>query len=338
VGQNTNGRETIGGERRINPVFLRRWKVPGNGRGLIFCGFDAGEIASFGRISFAKLRRDCLRFPPAGDRNKQISGNRKEHFMKWTAILAGALSFGGWAMASDLPAIDSYDFRWTVCKTGDAKMVVDKTEEATTIYLDPGDIGSALTIAPKDGEAIGDVLSTTDDHWKEMKSSDKEVSENVDAGKYKITFHNDPKYGFSVWIEDGDLDFSQPSSFDRTSAKAFAPLLIQARKLADMVDQKIVDDAAHVEPPPKAPQPPQSSSAAKTIVSRWRENDHWDIVLWSDGTATGTPEHHEGLWKRERSTVKIHWFEGTDKMQVEDDGKLMVGTNDRGDSVRYVSQ
>ena len=161
--------------------------------------------------------------------------------MKWMIAPAAVLiACCACAFGDDvLPTIDTYDFQWTVCKSGEASLVVEKTQDATTIEIHGSGFGDHVTVAPKDAPAIGEALKATDEHWRAMKDSDKEVSENVDAGKYKITFHNDPKYGFSVWIKDGDSDFSMPASFDRDVVKAFAPFLRQAPKLAALVDQKI---------------------------------------------------------------------------------------------------
>jgi hypothetical protein len=113
--------------------------------------------------------------------------------------------------------VEEYDFEWIVAKSGDAKLSVEKTQEATVIRLSH-DMHS-LSMVAKDAEAVGAVLAKTDDYWKKMRGSDKDVRERVEAGKHVVTFWNSPKYGFSVSVREAGSFAMSSVSLKRDEAK-----------------------------------------------------------------------------------------------------------------------
>lgn len=159
-------------------------------------------------------------------------------------LLAFGLTVSFTAMAAETKSapeqftIDEYDFEWTVAKSGDAKFVVEKTQEATTVYIKSGDMGY-LNLTPKDAEAIGTALAKTDQYWKTMKGSETDTTERVPVGKYVVTFSNDPKYGFSVSIREAERFSMSSVSLKRDQAKKLAPSMSKAVALAAFVDDKI---------------------------------------------------------------------------------------------------
>lgn len=133
--------------------------------------------------------------------------------------------------------IKEFDFEWIVTKSGDAKLLVEKTHETTVIRLRQ-DMDS-LSILPKDAEPIGIALSKADDFWAAMRGSDKDVQESVEVGKYEVTFRHSPQYGFSVWVQESGRYFMSNVSLDREAANLFAPHMQKAQEMATFVDQKI---------------------------------------------------------------------------------------------------
>jgi prophage DNA circulation protein len=133
--------------------------------------------------------------------------------------------------------VEEYDFEWIVAKSGDAKLSVEKTQEATVIRLSHG--MNSLSMVAKDAEAVGAVLAKTDDYWKKMKGSDKDVRESVEGGKHVVTFWNSPKYGFSVSVREAGSFAMSSVSLKRDEAKLFAPHMQKAQKMAAFVDRKI---------------------------------------------------------------------------------------------------
>jgi serine/threonine protein kinase len=93
-------------------------------------------------------------------------------------------------------------------------------------------------------------------------------------------------------------------------------------------------------PVPPAIQPPvPPANLTVTVVSRWRENNHWDITLLSDGIATGEPGDEVGKWTKTGTQLQIKWGANPgsgDTLIVSDDGKLMEGLNPEGTALRYV--
>ena len=139
--------------------------------------------------------------------------------------------------ADDDFQIKEYRFTWTVAKSDDAKLVVEKTQETTVIGL--WEDYTSLSIVPKDAEAIGIALSKADTFWAAMKGSDTDMQEQVDIGEHIVVFRNSQKYGFSVSIKEAGRFSMSTVTLDRETAKLFAPHLKQGQAMADFVDQKI---------------------------------------------------------------------------------------------------
>jgi prophage DNA circulation protein len=167
--------------------------------------------------------------------------------MRFTMIALGIVAALGLSalplvsIAADKPAdeftIEEYDFQWTVAKSGDAKLRVEKTQEATVIRLS-NDM-NWLTMVPKDAEAVGAVLAKVDEYWQKMKGSDKDMRESVEASKHVVTFWNSPEYGFSVSVKESGRFAMSSVSLKRDEAKLVAPHMQKAQKMAAFVDRKI---------------------------------------------------------------------------------------------------
>jgi len=167
--------------------------------------------------------------------------------MRFALIALGLIALSGIAAlplassAADTPAeeftIQEYNFEWIVAKSGDAKLRVEKTQDATVIRLS-NDMDT-LAMVPKDAEAVGAVLAKVDEYWKKMKGSDKDMWESVEAGKYVVTFWNSPKYGFSVSVKAAKHFALSSVSLKRDEAKLFAPHMQKAQKMAAFVDRRI---------------------------------------------------------------------------------------------------
>lgn len=132
--------------------------------------------------------------------------------------------------------IDDYTFQWRVAEIGNAKMVVEKTEDATTVLI--WSDHDLLRLTPADAEALGGVLSLAGEKQRQLQG-DVEKSEQVKAGNSTVTFDHDPKYGFSVSIRPENGGFLSTVTLDRKAASAFAPHMKKAGRMAAFVDGRI---------------------------------------------------------------------------------------------------
>ncbi len=136
--------------------------------------------------------------------------------------------------------IEEYDFLWTVAKSGEASLIMRKTHETTRVVIRSGGImGDSLYVLPADAEAIGKALTDVDEYFERMRNSEDDVTEQVDAGNYRVAFRFSRQHGFSVWIRSTERFSMTSLSLDRSQAKGLAPHLQKAEAMAAFVDKKV---------------------------------------------------------------------------------------------------
>jgi len=139
---------------------------------------------------------------------------------------------------------DNYYLLWDVWGNKTSGLGVDKTQDATFFWLGGDNCCTAprviRPISPKDAEDIGAVLARTDEFWNAMKSSAQPINRDVPVAHYVVTFSSSPTYGFNVFISTKDeTRLEDKLMLTRDEAKALAPYMQKARKMAAFVDQKI---------------------------------------------------------------------------------------------------
>lgn len=70
----------------------------------------------------------------------------------------------------------------------------------------------------------------------EQKDAKSEISKDVDAGDYNVTFYTMPKQGFRVKISGG---FMSSIILTRKEVRLLQPALAKASQLVDYVDSQI---------------------------------------------------------------------------------------------------
>jgi hypothetical protein len=135
-------------------------------------------------------------------------------------------------------AITKFDFDWFVVESGEAKLVVNKTQDVTRIILRGGGMmGDWLWLLPEDAIAVGAALEDVDVFYAKMRNSQSDASNTTDAGNCTVTFRFFKEYGFSVGIKKKGQYNSL--SLDRSAAKAFAPHLQKAKEMVAYLDDKL---------------------------------------------------------------------------------------------------
>jgi hypothetical protein len=143
-------------------------------------------------------------------------------------------------MPKDEFIIEKFDFEWIVVESGEAKLIVNKTHETTSIILRGGGMmGNSLRFSPADTEAIGKALADVDKYFAKMRNAEKDVDEKVEVGAYRVTFGFEMKYGFHVYVAPKEQFSMSSVSLDRSQAKAFAPHMQKAKAMAAYVDKKV---------------------------------------------------------------------------------------------------
>ena len=144
---------------------------------------------------------------------------------------------------SDEFTIEEFEFDWIIAKSGEAKLVLEKTHEAKRVRLwEGGMLGDQATLTPKEAVIVGAVLAKTDYYWDKMKDSDKDVQEKVDAGEWAVFFVQGTKHGFSVHIKANERFSLNDIALTRLQAKEFAPHLQKADVMMEYLDKKILPD------------------------------------------------------------------------------------------------
>lgn len=140
--------------------------------------------------------------------------------------------------------IDEYEFKWKVFEQGDLVMNIVKTKEITNVQLWSGDSFSRsyLLLSPAEATSIATALQQTRSFFNQHKGTDKDVSDNVQAGDYQVTFRTSVKYGFSVTIRDPSSFSMDNFSLDRTQATRLQPVLKEAPKMVDFINERLVLD------------------------------------------------------------------------------------------------
>jgi len=149
------------------------------------------------------------------------------------------------APAAEKFTFDNYYLLWELFwgeKT--SCLEAEKTQDATFFRLVGENCCTApcviMSISPKDAEAIGAVLARTDEFWNAMKGSAQPINRDVPVAHYVVTFSSSPTYGFNVFISTNDkTSLDDKIMLDRNEAKALAPYMQKARKMAEFLDRKI---------------------------------------------------------------------------------------------------
>jgi len=156
------------------------------------------------------------------------------------AVLASIVARS--AMSADESfELEKWRFTWIVAEEGNARIDLDLTPDRLTIDLrETGIMGDSLWLLPSEAAAIGRVLvSNTDKYWKAMKNAKQDMSKTLKAGKYKITYSQNVKYGFSVHIRP-DEDFSMSSiMLERDQAELLGSHLAKAEAMARFARENI---------------------------------------------------------------------------------------------------
>ncbi|MCE5230479.1 hypothetical protein LLG95_12915 [bacterium] len=129
-----------------------------------------------------------------------------------------------------------WEFRWTVAKHEEIRLSVVKDSERTVISLRTR--MDSDTFSPHDAEEIAKILATTEDHFKKMRPATTAIDETLETEKYKISFHQSPENGFSIFIKE-KTSFSSMLILDRQDVEAILPGMSQAVAMAEFVDKKI---------------------------------------------------------------------------------------------------
>ena len=133
--------------------------------------------------------------------------------------------------------IDEYRFEWEVEDAGDYSLAIVKTHDSTVVAISGN--SSYLTMPPAAAEEVGKSLADTEAIYRSMRGSKEDVSKEVEAGEYTVTFRQSVQYGFSVVIaEKGTFSLGR-IHLERKEARAFAPHLRKAKAMADFLDQKL---------------------------------------------------------------------------------------------------
>lgn len=161
------------------------------------------------------------------------------------AAIIGAISLaaiGAGTMPGSKPAdvmpqfkIENYSFEWSVVKTGDVALTIEKTQDTTVVRL-RSDM-NMVTMKPAEAEAVAMALAKTDTYYQSMKGGN-DKRETLNAGEWTVTFSNDAKYGFSIYISDGST-FPSRISINRSDAVALSGHMAKARAMVSFVDARI---------------------------------------------------------------------------------------------------
>lgn len=141
--------------------------------------------------------------------------------------------------AADL-VISDYTFTWHVVKAGHVNMAVQKEEDSLMIILSsPGGRLGTLALSPAQAEAIGDVLSKTEDYYNKQKDSrDMKPLDTVPVGENEITFSSEQGNNFEVRVQQSKL-FSAAVLLNKNEALMISKYLKKSKEMALFVDSRI---------------------------------------------------------------------------------------------------
>jgi len=157
------------------------------------------------------------------------------------SILVASIILTSLTVAGESFELSNWRFTWLVAEKGSVRIDLDLTPDRLTIDLRETEImGDSLWLLPSEAAAIGRVLvSNTDKYWKAMKNAKQDMSKTLKAGKYKITYSQNVKYGFSVHIRP-DEDFSMSSiMLERDQAELLGSHLAKAEAMARFARENI---------------------------------------------------------------------------------------------------
>jgi len=154
------------------------------------------------------------------------------------AILFVCVSFS--PVSAEEPKIEDYIFIWHVAKAGDVSMDIEKTPKTLQVVLQsPGGALGRVSATPSQAEVIGEVLKRADEyHEKQSKSQDRKSEDLVTAGDHKVYFTSKRGQNFTVSVR-GPETFGGAALMGHKEAVAMSAFLLQAKKLAALVDKKI---------------------------------------------------------------------------------------------------
>ena len=136
--------------------------------------------------------------------------------------------------------IDKFDLEWIIAESGKAKLIVNKTHATTKIIIRSGVFGGdSIWLLPAEAEAVGKALTNVDRYFAKMRNAAKDVSEEVVAGNYEVTFRFSQKYGFSIYVKPTGRFAITTLSLERTQAKLFGPHLQKAKAMAAFLNKKV---------------------------------------------------------------------------------------------------
>lgn len=157
-------------------------------------------------------------------------------------LVAAILCFNAAVNASenaDELVIDDFYFGWTVETSGDAELIVSKTQDGMAIFISKlDDDDGSIMFTVKEAVAVGKAFKRTDEFRDKFSKSTKTIGESIEvANGVTVTFSRAESEGFLVYIEQKPDDIM---SLTRNQAVKFTKHLLMAEKLAKFVDTKVM--------------------------------------------------------------------------------------------------
>ena len=133
--------------------------------------------------------------------------------------------------------VEDYEFSWTVVRSGDVKLLLQKTPETAKVVL-RGKMDS-LWLSPEAAEAAGRLLARTPEYAAKMIGKG-EADESLKAGGIEVSFTDSPEHGFTVFVRRaGRLVGSSSVWLGRKEAAAVAPRLTEASRRLRFLETKL---------------------------------------------------------------------------------------------------
>lgn len=136
--------------------------------------------------------------------------------------------------------IEDYTFTWHVVKYGGTTMEIQKTPEALVIIFGQPSIPlCALTVSPVQANAIGELLTKTDEYYESQKKSDDLSSSNsLFSNNCEVNFSSKQGREFRIRVKQKEL-FGPVVLMERDEAIEIGKFLRQAEQMASFADKRI---------------------------------------------------------------------------------------------------